>query len=152
MQKNRSVGFTLIELLVVISIIGLLASVVLVALNNARSRSRDTKRVADMNQVSKALEMYYNENSHYPTSTGSVSGGVFSATIAPGLDKFIVTFPSAPTPAESGCLNTMAKGSNNYWYETNSSGSKYTITFCLGSTNPGGIGTGIHFMTPDGFK
>jgi len=67
-------GFTLIELLVVISIIGLLASVVLVSLNSARSKSRDTKRRADLKQVSTALELYYDTNNQYPTTPGAWRG------------------------------------------------------------------------------
>ncbi len=64
MSKNR--GFTLIELLVVIAIIGLLASIILVSLNNARSKARDTRRVSDMRQVAVALEMYYDRVGNYP--------------------------------------------------------------------------------------
>lgn len=59
-------GFTLIELLVVISIIGLLASIVLVALNSARQKSRDAKRLADVNQISKALDLFYSYCAAYP--------------------------------------------------------------------------------------
>jgi prepilin-type N-terminal cleavage/methylation domain-containing protein len=62
-------GFTLIELLVVISIIGLLASVVLVSLSSARAKSRDAKRRSDAKQISTALELYYNDYNQYPSPT-----------------------------------------------------------------------------------
>ncbi len=75
-QKSGS-GFTLIELLVVIAIIGLLASVVLVSLNSARAKSRDTKRRADLKQLQTALELYYDANNVYPT-TGGVYRGLCS--------------------------------------------------------------------------
>lgn len=44
-------GFTLIELLVVIAVIGLLSSVILASLNNARKKGRDTRRIEDLRQI-----------------------------------------------------------------------------------------------------
>jgi len=67
MKKNYRRGFTLIELLVVIAIIGILAAIVLVSLNSARSKARDTRRAADLAQIQLALEMYADSNnSAYP--------------------------------------------------------------------------------------
>lgn len=59
-------GFTLIELLVVIAIIGLLATIVTVSVNSARIKARDTKRIADLKQLSSALALYYDTTGHYP--------------------------------------------------------------------------------------
>lgn len=64
-------GFTLIELLVVIAIVGLISTIILVSLNQARRKGRDAKRLSDMHQIVLALEMYYDENSQYPGSTSS---------------------------------------------------------------------------------
>ncbi len=64
-------GFTLIELLVVIAIIGILSSVVLASLNTARSRARDAQRQSDIQNVYRALQLYWLDNNAYP-STGSL--------------------------------------------------------------------------------
>lgn len=69
--KNKSRvtgGFTLIELLVVIAIIGLLSTIILAPISSARMKARDVRRIADMNQIRLALEMYYDDYGYYPQS------------------------------------------------------------------------------------
>ncbi len=58
-------GFTLIELLVVIAIIGILASVVLASLNEARENARDAVRKADLDQIRIAMNLYYNNHGNF---------------------------------------------------------------------------------------
>ena len=64
-------GFTLIELMVVIAIVGLLASTILVSLNNARGEARDSMRISQAKELVKALELYRNKNNAYPCSGGT---------------------------------------------------------------------------------
>jgi len=61
-KKTGQRGFTLIELLVVIAIIGILATIVLVSLNSARQKARDTRRVSDLRQIQLGEEIYYDSN------------------------------------------------------------------------------------------
>lgn len=91
MLKNKK-GFTLIELLVVIAIIGVLASIVLASLQNARAKSRDARRITDLKQLQLALELYFDGvgNGQYPDpATGAACDGVASSDglellVAPG--------------------------------------------------------------------
>jgi len=53
-EKGR--GFTLVELLVVVAVIGLLASIVLAALNNGRKRGSDSRVISDIHQLKITLE------------------------------------------------------------------------------------------------
>lgn len=65
-------GFTLIEILIVVSIMGLLASVILVGLGGFRSRGRDARRVADLKSIQNGLELYYAKSNRYPDNLAAV--------------------------------------------------------------------------------
>jgi|SRR5579872_891826 len=154
-KKLGSKGFTLIELLVVIAIIGLLASVVLLALNSARQKSRDAKRVADIRQLITALEVYYNDNTSYPTQA---TAAIAATGLAPLVPTYVGAIPTAPTPADDGSLAAGSKCSeangsfiwNDYVY-TSANGTAYTLTFCVGGQT-GGLAPGRHTASPAGIQ
>ena len=102
--KRGKNGFTLIELLVVIAIIGILATIVLVSLNSARQKARDTRRIGDLRQVALALEMYYDDNSTYPSSGGVCTNATWDtmATAIEGGDYMTVVPDDPVLPGSSG--------------------------------------------------
>lgn len=100
-KNNKRKAFTLIELLVVISIIGMLASVVLVSLNSARAKARDTKRLNDILQLRTALYSYYLSNNSYPTSYSS-SNDAFAALSPSLVPNYIAKMPDDPLGSITG--------------------------------------------------
>ena len=59
-------GFTILELMVVITIIGLIATIGLLALGESRIKGRDGARKTQSQEIIKALEIYYSDNNGYP--------------------------------------------------------------------------------------
>ncbi len=99
--KKSKRGFTLIELLVVISIIGLLSSVVLAALSNARGTARDARRLSDLTQIRNALFLYANDHGgNFPGVNDDSSAGWLN--LGPLMQPtYISKLPTDPLPYDS---------------------------------------------------
>jgi len=137
-------AFTLIELLVVIAIIGILATISVIALQNARAKSRDAKRAGDMKQVQTALELFFNDKSRYPTVDEWNTGKIFSTT-TDSTSTYMQIIPAAPTPNDGACTPDQ----NSISYTPAVDGSSYAISFCLGNTT-GSLTPGPKCLTPGG--
>jgi type II secretion system protein G len=135
-MNKKQKGFTLIELLVVIAIIGLLSTLAVVALNNARQKSRDAKRVADVKQIQTALELYYNDNSDYPNAVSA--GGAIGATTT-----YMAVVPTAPTPPAGNAYTYTRTGAGTYTIVYSLEGSVQGITCtsspCTHTASPAGL-------------
>jgi prepilin-type N-terminal cleavage/methylation domain len=94
-------AFTLVELLVVISIIGLLSTIATVSLSSARAKSRDTKRMADLRQISTAIELFYSVNSYLPRNAAGwctyISNPAYIGQIPDDLNPYLAHVPLDPT-------------------------------------------------------
>ncbi len=159
---KKRFGFTLIELLVVIAIIGLLSTLAVVALNSARQKARDAKRVADAKQLQTALELYYNDKTAYPPEGASMNASEVGVDLA-CLDStgwrasgctgtvYMGQAPKEPqtTAADDPC-KTAATAPCDYSYDqTGTSPPQYEIHMRLEAAT-GGLPSGLICATENG--
>jgi prepilin-type N-terminal cleavage/methylation domain-containing protein len=94
-------GFTLIELLVVIAIIGILATLLLVALNTARNKGRDARIKANLANMAVSFEV-----------CGDTFNGDYSTCAGAGTD---VTRLNIDNDLQNGAGTATATGSVTRW-------------------------------------
>ncbi|MCM8787803.1 MAG: type II secretion system GspH family protein [Candidatus Omnitrophica bacterium] len=126
MKVNKKRGFTLIELLIVISILGILTSLLLANMQNARARGRDARRKKDLNELRTALRMYYNDYQSYPSGlNGQIRGCnppqtfTWGNPFSCGTNTYMSLLPKDPL------------SSQNYYYAQTGSGEGFVVYACL---------------------
>lgn len=93
-------GFTFVELLVVITIIGVIFASGIVAYTSITTKSRDTRRRADLEAIRQSLEMCRSLTGNYPTAIYD-DGGLSCSVSGPVL---MTVVPTDPKPSSS-CLD-----------------------------------------------
>ncbi len=109
--QKKARAFTLIELLVVIAIIGILAGMLLPALNNARKKANAAYCLGNMHQWGLAINMYcddWNDYFPYEGNSGAIDSGAnlnaWFNTVTPYVTQptlaslYDSTPPHPPTP------------------------------------------------------
>ena len=112
MKINRS-GFTLVELTIVISVITILAIITVTSYSGIQRRSRDTTRLADTNNIIKAIDIYEGETGTFPATSASpgangCTGNGYSyswATDGTWLNPLVTGnfINTAPKPPQNSC-------------------------------------------------
>jgi len=113
-------GFTLIELLIVIVILGILAALITGNFFTSLKKGRDARRKADLEQIQRALEMYYEDKKAYPVTAGLTFGGKLCEN-NPCVASDKVYMQKAPNDPISG---------KNYQY-LSADGTSYRLFACL---------------------
>lgn len=149
---NQQRGFTLIELLVVISIIGLLATVVSVGLNDARTKSRDAKRLSDIGQIGKGLDVYEVSNPSTPIG-GCTSAGKKTTDCLPlpgNTDLSWASFKDPLATATDPCKKDMVTPCQYAISKDNPTTRDYEICFFMESKSAIGDGGKVYRRTQTG--
>ncbi len=146
---NFSKGFTLIELLVVIAIVGTMSSVILTSLGTTKYRSNDSARISQINQLSRAIELYYSDNDRYPNNRND-GGFMYADSRRPPLpaagaaysnlmNYIVPTYISiAPLPPRNaGKEGAMCGSCDEYNYQVNGWGRGYMLCTYLAESRGG---------------
>jgi len=80
---RRAAGFTLIEIMAVVVIMGMLMSLVGVAVVGQMNRARVTTTRAQISQIENALELYRMDNSRYPSTSQGLDALINKPTGTP---------------------------------------------------------------------
>lgn len=126
-------AFTLIELLVVITIIGILASLILVSFASAQVRARDSGRKSDLDALKKALELAKQDS----------QGAIFYPACSNTCDDIANAIPTlSPTYIQK--IPKDPKTDKAYFYTPTTIGNapcptgdcaKYSLSACLENNN-----------------
>jgi len=101
-MKNNKRAFSFVELIVVVAIMAVLSVAAIISYGPAQKKSRDSRRMADLEKIRMALEMARQVGTTYPDNLNYLVS-----------NNFIQSLPKDPKDASSYSYN---RGATKYTY------------------------------------
>ncbi len=116
---NLQLGFTMVELTVIMAVLGVLITGVIVIINPLAQieKAQDARRKSDLNQIQRALDLYYEDNGGYPPAGAGFT--INNVSWGSSWTPYMGTLPKDPTsPTKTYIYNASADG-QAYWLYAN---------------------------------
>lgn len=142
MHLRQKSAFTLLELLVVMAIMAILTVLGIRSFGSIQIKSRDSHRKQDMQSISKALELYYNDFKRYPysSSNGEIEGcGVGALQACPWGYAWQNTTNQTLYMSEL----PVDLGGNQYFYLADAEGKSFSLFTYLENTEDSDVVTNL---------
>ena len=149
-MKKTTSGFTIVELLIVIVVIAILAAISVVAYTGVQARAKDSARIAKVNDIAKALELYKIDEGQYPPipdgNSGETSCGSQTENwgqcdrmkhLADYLDPYMKLDPTS--------LSSATQGIYTYYYNSASGNGYQSYGFRVRLEGAGGQSDGGYY-------
>lgn len=137
-MKQHSRGFTIVELIIVITVIGILASISVVAYRGSQDRAEYARAQTDLAHINDALIIYKAQKGAYPDADAYIdtSNSILTSALVPGyLDRM-------PAPKTGFAYKFISSASNqDYKLLRYKLGGLPSVESSVGTTNQPALNT-----------
>lgn len=159
MKISNKTGFTIVELLIVIVVIGILASITVVAFNGIQTRARNSARLAAADSYVKIVKLYDTGSNTLPSTAGvsryclsdrspdlnsdgtkecgeviGTKPGTYNGALISSLQTIAATLPLPPSVTSKGTIKTYYGPTLEYsadWKFPDGTPSRYILHYWL---------------------
>ncbi|MDN5819265.1 MAG: prepilin-type N-terminal cleavage/methylation domain-containing protein [bacterium] len=117
---NKHKGFTIVELIVVIVVIAILAAITIVAYTTLQAKANDSRRIQDVTNLQKSIEIYLHQNGQLPPRSSSAGSW---ATSRDQPSDYIQGISGEGTSLSTLLVDPINTGNYYYRYYVYSAGS-----------------------------
>lgn len=147
---NENKGLTLVEIIIAVAVLGILATLAAVGVNNAKQKTRDNRRLEDMRLLRSAMQLVYNETGSYNENICEAGMRVADCR-GEELLKVVDNIQRLRDPDSKGvpCTQDFSEGCDYAFQSINSD--SYSVFFYL-EEGTQGYAKGQHVLTEQGIQ